>query len=124
MFTPQIHRHSSNYTDSRQILKEIELFGPHGLMFEWNFQKSWSKQSKRKVHVLNLENILFTSVKRTCTNSPSLELFTEKLFYVCHEPVECMNVEFARYAVMFSHAFSNFVDVRLSRAVRNPAERS
>ena len=34
--------------------------------------------------------------QKFCTNSSSLDLFTEKLLYRCHEPVECMNVEFAR----------------------------
>ena len=50
--------------------------------------------------------------QKFCTNSSSLDLFTEKLLYRCHEPVECMNVEFSRYAVRFSRAFSDFVDVR------------
>ena len=79
------------------------------------FSKSWSEQSKRKVYDSNLENILFTSVKRGFPVKSSLQTV---LVLICllknrwHEPVECMNVEFARHAVKFSHTFSDFVDVR------------
>ena len=58
------------------------------------------------------------------TNSSSLDLFTEKLLYRCHEPVECMNVEFARHVVKFSHTFSDFVDVRCRERSGILAERS
>ena len=37
MFTHQIHQQYSNCTDSRQILKEIELFKTHGLKFYRDF---------------------------------------------------------------------------------------
>ena len=65
------------------------------------FSESWSEQIKRKDSVY--VGGAWFPCQKFCTNSSSLDLFTEKLLYRCHEPVECMNVEFARYAVMFSH---------------------
>ena len=38
----------SNYTDSRQIMKEIELFEPHGLMLEWNFPNLGANKANEK----------------------------------------------------------------------------
>ena len=38
--THQIHQQSSNYTDSRQILKDIEVSELRGLMFEWNLGRT------------------------------------------------------------------------------------
>ena len=52
MFTHQIHQQSSNYMDSRQILKEIELFEPHGLMFEWNFPSLGANKVNEKFMIL------------------------------------------------------------------------
>ena len=39
IFMQQIHQQFSNSMDSRQILKESELFEPHGLKFNQNFPK-------------------------------------------------------------------------------------
>ena len=90
--------------------------------------QSWSEQSKRKVHDLNLEKILFTSWSGVSLSKVLYEQLESwfvywKLLFECREPVECMNVEFARYAVMFSHSFQ-ICWRALLRAVRNPAERS
>ena len=118
MFTHQIHQQSSNYTDSRQILKEIELFGPHRLMFEWNFPSLGANKANEK-SMIKSRKIRFTSVERGFPVKSSVRtarvfffFFTEKLLYRCHERVECMNVEFARRAMKFSHTSSGFVDVR------------
>ena len=86
-------------------------------MFEWNFPSLMANKANESPWFKSRKDYVYVGgagfpCQKFCTNSSSLNWFTEKLLYRCHEPVECMNVEFARHAVKFSYTFSDFVDLR------------
>ena len=87
----------------------------------------WFKSRKDSVYVGGAAGF---PCQNFCTNSSSLDLFTEKLLYRCHDPVECMNVEFARLQWSFLIHFQTLLTYAAVSgpescwAVRNPSERS